>query len=146
MKTKEKEGKLKLIIKKENEYNKKYIEISYRSKKYEELPGLEDGKKVFFYGQFVNGQRKYVILDSNDYVLTNDENIYINTKNKFTREDLLKLSQEQIQNSKNPKHIFLPVPRAYVEATKSLKPVEDKNNIGQFLIKEEPKTKFYKII
>lgn len=44
---------------------------------------------------------------------------------------LMSLTQKQIQNSDNPAHIFLPIPRAEVIYRK-LRMIEDKNNIAQY--------------
>lgn len=106
------------------------LKISYRNTPYEELP-KEGDKRIYLVGQECYGKRRAKLLIDNDYVLTDDEGRYIHTEQILPREFLMSLSQKQIQNSDNPAHIFLPMPRA--EAIyRGLRMIEDKNNIPQY--------------
>ncbi len=104
---------------------------NYRGLPFHELP-KEGGKSVYLSGQQTYGIKRKKLLINNDYVLTDDDNgRFIHTKEVLSREYLFNLTQKQIQNSNNPRHIFLPMPRAEVEY-KKLKPLSDTNNIGQY--------------
>jgi len=105
---------------------------NYRDIPFNFLPIL-NGEKCYLVGQKFYGKNREILKIKNDYVLTDDNGRYINTRDTLTREYLMSLTQEQIQNSSNPKHIFLPMPRAEAEY-KNLKAIEDKNNIAQFII------------
>ena len=107
-----------------------YSEMSYRDLPFEELP-IKGNKRVYLSGQFsIHKPRKELLID-NDYVLTDDCGRYIDTDEILTREYLINLTQEQIQGSKKPTYIFLPIPRAEAKY-KKLKAIKDKNNIGQY--------------
>ena len=122
------------IITKKATKEQEAMNINYRCTPYGELP-VEDGKRVYLVGQECYGKRRTKLLIEDDYVLTDDNGRYIHTDEVLTREYLMGLSQKQIQGEhwtiNNCAYIFLPIPRA--EAIyKNLKPIQDRNNIGQY--------------
>ncbi len=108
---------------------------NYRDLKYEDLLD-KGGKKLYLTGQQCYGKKRKELLIDDDYVLTDDNGRYIDTKNALSRDYLFGLTQEQVQGSKNPSHIYLPMPRAEAEF-KKLKPMSDNNNVGGLVNKKE---------
>lgn len=106
---------------------------NYRDLNYQDLPS-KNGKKMYLSGQLVYGRKRKELLIDNDYVLTDDNGRYIDTKKVLSRDYLISLSQKEIQGNDNPKHVYLPLPRAEAEL-KKLKAMPDKNNIDKKLNK-----------